>query len=52
MASKRYTVAAGTQVNHDGKLYPAGATLTAFEQVAAQWVAQGYVVEAKAKSKS
>lgn len=48
-AAKRYTVAEGTQVHHEGKLYGAGEKLDAPDKLAAQWLARGYVTEAKAK---
>ena len=41
----RYTVAPGTQVHHDDRLYEAGESLDAPEAVAEQWLARGYVTE-------
>ena len=41
----RYTVAPGTQVHHDDRLYEAGEAIDAPEAVAEQWLARGYVTE-------
>ncbi len=40
-----YRVSDGTQIHHGGRVYAAGATLTAYPAEAALWLLEGWVVE-------
>ena len=42
-----YRVAEGTQVHHDGVTYGPGETVQAAAEVAAPWLASGWVTEAR-----
>jgi hypothetical protein len=47
----RCRVAEGTQVHHGERLYHAGETVTVPAYVAEEWIARGYVEEAKTARK-
>lgn len=46
-----YQVAEGTQVHHAGRTHAAGETVKVDAALAAEWVARGYLIEAKPKAK-